>query len=59
MLRIYCFIFGVILLLNPRGKISTFSINPVTSDENQNYKVHTIKTLLDSAASASITRSLR
>ena len=47
--------FGVILPLNPLGKISTNSQKkPVTLDENRNFKVYTIKILLDSSASASI-----
>ena len=47
--------FGVILPPNSRGKISTNSqIDPVTSDENRNSKVCTIKILLDSSAGSSI-----
>ena len=46
---------SVILHPNPRGKISTNSqINPITSDENKNSKVSTIKLLLDNGASALI-----
>ena len=47
--------FSIILPSNPRGKISTTSqINLGTTDKNKNTKVHTIKKLLDSSASASI-----
>ena len=50
-------IFGVILPPKQRGKISTNSqITPANLDENQNPKVHTIKILLDSGASASNVR---
>ena len=49
--------FGVILPPNSGGKNSTNAqINPGTSDENINSKVHTIKILLDSSASVSIAR---
>ena len=49
--------FGVILPLNSRGKISANSqINLGTSDEKINSKVHTLKILLDSGASASFVR---
>ena len=49
--------FGVILPPKLLSKISTNSqINPGTSDENKNYKVCTIKILLDSGANASIVR---
>ena len=49
--------FGVILPPRLHGKILTNSqINPATSDENKYSKVHTIKILLDSGASASIVR---
>ena len=45
--------FGVILPPKLRGKISTNSqTNLITSDENKNSIVHTIKILLDSGASA-------
>ena len=48
---------GSILPLNPRGKISTISLNnQETMDENQNLKLHTIKILLDINASTQITR---
>ena len=47
----------MILSQNPHGKKSTNSqIDPGTSDENKSSKVHTIKILLDSGASASIAR---
>ena len=47
--------FGAILSSNPRGKTFTNSqISPQTMDENKNYKVFTIKILLDSGASTSI-----
>ena len=47
--------FGVILPLKLCNKISTNSqISPGTQDENKNSKIRTIKTLLDSGASASI-----
>ena len=47
--------FGVRLPPNPRSKTLTNSqINPGTLDVNKNSKVHTIKILLDSGASASI-----
>ena len=47
--------FGVILLLTLRGKISTNSqVNLITSDENKNSNVCTIKILLDSGARSSI-----
>ena len=47
--------FGVILPPKQRGKLSTSSqINPTALDETKNYKVRTIKILLDSSASASI-----
>ena len=46
---------GVILPPNLHDKNSTnFQNNPVTSDENRNSKVHTIKILLDIGASVSI-----
>ena len=46
---------GVILPPKLHGKILTNSQNnPVTSDKNKNFKVHTIKILLDIGASASI-----
>ena len=49
--------FGMILSPNPRGKNSINSqINPGTMDEDKNYKVRTIKILLDSDTSASIFR---
>ena len=49
--------FGVILPPKLRCKVSTNSqINPITSDENKNSKVRTIKILLDSGVSASIIR---
>ena len=49
--------FGGILPPNPCGKNSTNSQkNPGTTDDNKNSKVHTIKILLDSGASASIVR---
>ena len=51
------FTFGVILPPKLHVKISTNSqINPTTLDENKNSKVHSIKILLDSGASASIIR---
>ena len=47
----------MILSPNPRGKNSINSqFNQGTTDENNNVKVHTIKILLDSSASASIVR---
>ena len=47
--------FGAILPPKLHGKISTNSqINPLYLDENKISKVHTIKILLDSSASASI-----
>ena len=47
--------FCVILPPNSRGKNSTnFYINPGTLKENDIHKIHTIKILLDSSASASI-----
>ena len=49
--------FGVILPPKLRGKNSKITqINPGTSDKNKHSKVHTIKILLDSGASASIIR---
>ena len=46
--------FGVILPPKPHGKNSTNSQNnPGNLDENNNFKVHTIKILLDSGDSAS------
>ena len=52
--------FGVILPPKVHGKISTNSqTNPVTSDENENSKVCTIKILLDSGASVSIVHKRR
>ena len=49
--------FGVIFPPKLRGKISTNSqIIPANSDENKYSKVHTIRILLDSGASASIVR---
>ena len=49
--------FGVNLPPQLSGKVSTNSkINPTTSDENKNSKVHTIKILLYSSASALIIR---
>ena len=48
---------GIILPLNPRGKISINSvINPATMVENKNSKGCPIKILLDSSASISIVR---
>ena len=49
--------FGVLLPPNPRGKnVVNSQINPRTSDENRNSKLHTIRTSLDSGASAFIVR---
>ena len=49
--------FGVILPPNSRDKNPTKSkINPGTTDNFKNSKVHSIKILLDSGASASILR---
>ena len=51
------FTFGVILPPKLRSKISTNSqINPATLDENRNFKVPTIKILLNSSVSSSIVR---
>ena len=50
--------FSIILPPNTRGKNSTNSqINPGTPDDNKNSKVHTIKIIIDSGASASIVRN--
>ena len=50
-------LFAVILPPELRNKISTNSqINPETLDENKNSKIHAIKILLDSGASASMIR---
>ena len=47
--------FSMILSLNPCGKNLTNSqIIPVTTDENKESKVHTIKILLDSGESVAI-----
>ena len=49
--------FGLIFTLNLRGKnLKNSQIYPGTKDENKNYKVRTIKILLDSGASASTIR---
>ena len=46
--------FSLILPLNLRNKIKKSQSNPGTLDENWNFKVHTIKILLDSGASVLI-----